>query len=106
VGENANTGGLSGGSLRLEVNIAEEKTHPKCNGSMTRGRILKCNEHVARNQYVYVFGPDADSAPDLSKMFSGKPMSKSRKALVAYCYEQYEFTELSGQTVSRIFPRF
>jgi hypothetical protein len=44
VEENANTGGLSGVSLWLEVNMAEEKTHPKCNGSITQERILKYNE--------------------------------------------------------------
>ena len=77
--------------------MAEAKTCPKCNGTMTQGRVLKYNEYVARNQYMYVFAPDDDSGPDLSKMFSGKPMSKGRRALVAFCCEQCGFTEFYGQ---------
>lgn len=79
--------------------MAESKTCPKCNGTMTQGRIMKYNEYAARNQYMYVFAPDDDSGPDLSKMFSGKPMSKGRKALVAFCCEQCGFTEFYGQTM-------
>ena len=77
--------------------MAETKTCPKCNGTMTQGRILKYNEYVARNQYMYVFAPDGDSGPDLSKMFSGKPLSKSRKALVAFSCDQCGFVEFYGQ---------
>jgi predicted nucleic-acid-binding Zn-ribbon protein len=80
--------------------MAEAKTCPKCNGIMTQGRIMKYNEYAARNQYMYVFAPDDDSGPDLSKMFSGKPLSKGRKALVAYCCEQCGFTEFYGQASS------
>jgi len=77
--------------------MADSKTCPKCNGSMTQGRIMKYNEYSAKNQYLYVFAPDDDASPDLSKMFSGKPMSKSRKALVGYYCEQCGFTEFYGQ---------
>jgi predicted nucleic-acid-binding Zn-ribbon protein len=79
--------------------MAETKTCPKCNGVMTQGRIMRLNEYAARNQYLYVFAPDADSNPDLSKMFSGKPMSKGRKALVAFACEQCGFTEFYSQTI-------
>ena len=79
--------------------MADAKTCPKCNGTMTQGRIMKYNEYTARGQYMYVFAPDDDSGPDLSKMFSGKPMSKSRKALVAFACDQCGFTELYAQVV-------
>ena len=79
--------------------MADAKTCPKCNGTMTQGRIMKYNEYSARNQYMYVFALDADSGPDLSKMFSGKPLSKDRKALVAFACEQCGFTEFYAQTV-------
>ena len=77
--------------------MADAKTCPKCSGTMIQGRALKYNEYVARNQYMYVFAPDDESGPDLSKMFSGKTLSKSRKALVAFCCEQCGFTEFYGQ---------
>ena len=79
--------------------MADAKTCPKCNGVMTQGRIMKYNEYSARGQYMYVFAPDDDPSSDLSKMFSGKPMSKSRKALVAFCCEQCGFTEFYGQAI-------
>ena len=79
--------------------MADAKTCPKCNGAMSRGRIMKFNEYTARGQYMYVFAPDDDSGPDLSKMFSGKPMSASRKALVAFACEQCGFTEFYSQAV-------
>lgn len=75
------------------------KTCPKCNGTMTQGRIMKHNEYSARKQYLYVFAPDDDSGPDLSKMFSGKPMSKGRKALVAFACDDCGFTELYSQAI-------
>ena len=78
--------------------MTEPKTCPKCNGTMTQGRIMRYNEY-AGGKYMYVFAPDDDSGPDLSKMFSGKPFSKSRKALVAFCCEQCGFTEFYGQTM-------
>lgn len=77
--------------------MTEPRIYPKCNGAMAQGRLLKFNEYVARNQYMYVFVPDDDSGPGLSKMLSGKPISKSRKALVAYCCEQCGYTEFYGQ---------
>ncbi|MEW6083668.1 MAG: PF20097 family protein [Chloroflexota bacterium] len=79
--------------------MPEPKTCPKCNGAMTQGRIMKYNEYSARNQYLYVFAPDDDSGPDLSKMFSGKPLSKDRKALVAFACNECGFTEFYSQTV-------
>lgn len=73
------------------------KTCPKCSGAMSQGRILKFNEFTARKQqYMYVFAPDDESGPDPSKMLSGKPMSASRKALVAYCCAACGFVELYG----------
>lgn len=77
--------------------MTEPKTCPKCNGVVMRGRIMKHNEYSARNQYLYVFAPDEDSGSDLSKMFSGKPLSKGRKALVAFACEQCGFTEFYSQ---------
>jgi predicted nucleic-acid-binding Zn-ribbon protein len=79
----------------MEESMADVKACPKCNGMMTQGRVLKHNEYVAGNQYMYVFVPDGDAAPDLSKLFSGKSSGK-RKALVAFCCEQCGFTEFYG----------
>ena len=79
--------------------MAEPKTCPKCSGAMSQGRIMRVNEYSARNQYLYVFAADGESGPDLSKMFSGKPLSKSRKALIAFCCEQCGFTEFYGQAM-------
>jgi predicted nucleic-acid-binding Zn-ribbon protein len=64
---------------------------------MTQGRIMKYNEYSTRNQYLYVFAPVDDSGPDLSKMFSGQSLSKSRKALVAFSCDHCGFTEFYGQ---------
>ncbi len=79
--------------------MPESRTCPKCSGPMAHGRILRLNEYVARDQYMYVFAPDGDAAPDLSKVFSSKPLSKNRKALVAYCCENCGFTEFYGISV-------
>jgi predicted nucleic-acid-binding Zn-ribbon protein len=78
--------------------MTEPKTCPKCNGTMTQGRIMRYNEYAGR-KYMYVFAPDDDSGPDLSKMFTGKPLSKSRRALVSFCCEQCGFTEFYGQAI-------
>lgn len=74
------------------------KTCPKCKGAMTQGRIMKYNEYSLKSQYMYVFAPDDDSGPDLSKMFSGKPLSKGRKALVAFACNDCGFTEFYAQS--------
>jgi len=84
----------------MEEELAEAKICPKCNGVMAQGRILKFNEYPSREQYMYAFAPDDESGPDLSKMFSGKPMSASRKALVAFCCDQCSFVEFYGQVVN------
>jgi len=76
--------------------MTDAKTCPKCNGAMTQGKILKTNEYTARGQYMYVFAADDDSGPDLSKMFSAKPFSKSRKPLVAFSCESCGFVEFYG----------
>lgn len=76
--------------------MTDAKICPKCNGSMAQGRILKYNEYVTRNQYMYVFAADGEPGPDLSKMFSGKPATPSRKGLVAFCCEQCGFVEFYG----------
>jgi predicted nucleic-acid-binding Zn-ribbon protein len=80
--------------------MAETKVCPKCNGAMIQGRILKYNEYTAGNKYIYVFAPDEESGPDLSKMFSGKPMSKSRKPLAAFSCENCGFVEFYGLSTS------
>lgn len=81
--------------------MSENKVCPKCSGVMSQGRILKFNEYTARHQYMYVFAPDDEPGPslDLSKMLSGKPQSKARKALVAFCCDICGFTEFYGQNV-------
>ena len=76
--------------------MAEAKTCPKCNGAMIQGKILKTNEYTARGQYMYVFAADDEQGPDLSKMFSGKPLSNSRKPLVAFSCESCGFVEFYG----------
>ena len=76
--------------------MAEAKTCPKCNGAMIQGKILKTNEYTARDQYMYVFAADDEPGPDLSKMFSGKPLSNFRKPLVAFSCESCGFVEFYG----------
>jgi hypothetical protein len=66
--------------------MAESKTCPKCNGTMSPGRIMKVNEYSIRNQYLYLFAPDASASP--------------RKPLVAYCCDQCGFVEFYGQADS------
>ncbi|MCK6584234.1 MAG: PF20097 family protein [Anaerolineales bacterium] len=76
--------------------MAEAKVCPKCKGSMKQGRIMKFNEYTLKSKYVYVFAPDEESAPDISKAFSGKPLSKERKPLAAYCCDECGFVEFYG----------
>jgi predicted nucleic-acid-binding Zn-ribbon protein len=80
----------------MEAEMTDAKTCPKCNGAMIQGRIMKFNEYTAHGQYMYVFAADDEPGPDLSKMFSGKPLSKSRKALVAFSCESCGFVEFYG----------
>jgi predicted nucleic-acid-binding Zn-ribbon protein len=80
--------------------MVETKTCPKCNGAMIQGKILKANEYTARGQYMYVFAADDEQGPDLSKMFSGKPLSNSRKPLVAFSCESCGFVEFYGIAAS------
>lgn len=80
--------------------MADENKCPKCGGKMTQGRIMKFNEYSVGAQYMYVFAPDHEPGPDLSKMFSGKPLSNARKALVAFSCEQCGFTEFYGRSVT------
>ena len=80
--------------------MAEAKTCPKCNGAMIQGKILKTNEYTARGQYMYVFAADDEQGPDLSKIFSGKPLSNSRKPLVAFSCESCGFVEFYGMAAS------
>jgi predicted nucleic-acid-binding Zn-ribbon protein len=79
--------------------MTEAKACPKCNSRMTQGKILKANEYTARGQYMYVFAADDEPGPDLSKMFSGKPLSKSRKPLAAFSCENCGFVEFYGITM-------
>jgi len=60
---------------------------------------MKFNEYSARNKYLYIFAPDEDSGPDLSRMFSGNPTSKGRKALVAFACDDCGFTEFYSQAI-------
>jgi hypothetical protein len=64
---------------------------------MIQGRVMRYNEYAGR-KYMYVFAPDEDADPELSKMFSREPMSKGRKALVAYACDQCGFTEFYAQS--------
>jgi predicted nucleic-acid-binding Zn-ribbon protein len=82
---------FSGGTTMVEA-----KTCPKCSGVMTQGKILKANEYTARGEYMYVFAADDEQGPDLSKIFSGKRLSKSRKPLVAFSCESCGFVEFYG----------
>jgi hypothetical protein len=79
--------------------MTEARICPKCNGTMAQGRIMKYNEYSTKSQYMYVFAPDDDPAHDLSKVFSCKPLSKSRRALTAFCRETCGFTEFYGLAV-------
>ncbi len=65
--------------------MPDPKTCPKCNGTMTQGRIMKYNEYSARNKYLYIFAPDEDLSPDLSKMFSGKSHVKGTQGAGRIC---------------------
>jgi len=80
--------------------MTEAKTCPKCNGAMIQGKILKTNEYTARGQYMYVFAADDEQGSDLSKIFSGKPLSNSRKPLVAFSCESCGFVEFYGIAAS------
>ena len=80
--------------------MTEAKNCPKCNGAMIQGKILKTNEYTARGQYMYVFAADDEQGPDLSKIFSGKPLSNSRKPLVAFSCESCGFVEFYGIAAS------
>ena len=80
--------------------MTEAKTCPKCNRAMIQGKILKANEYTTRGQYMYVFAADDEQGPDLSKIFSGKPLSNSRKPLVAFSCESCGFVEFYGIAAS------
>jgi predicted nucleic-acid-binding Zn-ribbon protein len=47
---------------------------------------------------MYVFAADDEPSPDLSKIFSAKPLSTSRKPLVAFSCETCGFVEFYGMT--------
>lgn len=80
--------------------MTDTKVCPKCKGAMVQGRILRFNEYTARYQYVYVFAPDGESGPNLSKMFSAKPLSNERKGLATFCCEECGFVEFYGVPTS------
>ncbi len=65
------------------------KTCPKCSGAMIQGRIMKYNEYSALNKYLYVFAPDENL----------NPVSKERKALVAFACNECGFTEFYSQPI-------
>ncbi len=73
--------------------MADVKTCPKCNGAMTQGRILKWNEFASATTPTYVFAPDGEHGPEVSK---SSPLSKGRKPLAAFCCENCGFTEFYG----------
>ncbi len=75
--------------------MADRKTCPKCNGTMTQGRVMRLNEYALGNQYMYMFAPDGESGPTLSKG-AAKPDAKSRKPLAAFCCDNCGYTEFYG----------
>ncbi len=76
--------------------MADVKTCPKCNGTMTQGRILKWNEFASATTLTYVFAPDGEHGPDMSKATPSRPLSKGRKPLAVFCCENCGFTEFYG----------
>ena len=76
--------------------MTESKICPKCNGSMSSGKIMRRNEYSARGQYMYMFAPNDEPGPSLSQAISGK--SAARKELAAYCCDQCGFVEFYGQS--------
>lgn len=76
--------------------MTEAKTCPKCNGSMSSGKIMKRNEYAVRGQFMYLFAPDGEPGPSLSQALSSK--APGRKGLVAYCCDQCGFVEFYGQS--------
>ncbi len=78
--------------------MADAKTCPKCSGTMTQGRIMRLNEYSMGGKYLYLFAPDNESGPSLSKAISSNPASQ-RKALVAFCCDQCGFTEFYSQSM-------
>ena len=79
--------------------MAESRICPKCKGEMKQGRIMKFNEYTTRGQYMYVFAADDETGPDLRKMLSGKPLSSSRRGLVAFACDKCGFTEFYSEVV-------
>jgi predicted nucleic-acid-binding Zn-ribbon protein len=77
--------------------MTESKTCPKCNGSMSSGKILGRNQYIAKGQYMYLFAPDNEPGPSLAQAFSSKPAG--RKGLLAYCCNQCGFVEFYGQSL-------
>lgn len=76
--------------------MTDVKSCPKCNGTMTQGRILKWNEFAAGTALTYVFAPDGEHGPDMSKATPSRPLSKGRMPLVAFCCDNCGFTEFYG----------
>ena len=60
---------------------------------------MKYNEYFARNKHFYIFAPDEDSSPDLSKIFSVNRKLKGHKALVAFACNDRGFTEFHSQLI-------
>lgn len=76
--------------------MTEAKICPKCNGAMSRGRIMKFTEFTLNRKHLYVLAPDDESEPELSKAFSGKPLSKDRKPLAEFGCDECGFVEFYG----------
>jgi len=76
--------------------MADARKCPKCSGTMTQGRTMKYNEMQRKANIYMFFTTDDESGPDLSNILSGKPLSKSRKALAAFCCDSCGFTEFYG----------
>ena len=76
--------------------MTNPKTCPKCNGSMTSGKIMKHNEVSLGNKPLYVFSADEDAGSGIASALKG---AKSRKALVAFACDDCGFTEFYSQAL-------
>jgi hypothetical protein len=77
----------------MEAGMDDAKVCPKCSSSMTRGRIMRFNEHVLQGKYLYLFSPDVEAG-----VLSGRA-NASRRPLVAYCCDKCGFIEWYGVAV-------
>ncbi len=67
---------------------------------MTQGRILKWNEFASPATLTYVFAPDGEHGPDMSKASPGRPLPKGRKPLAAFSCNSCGYTEFYAVDVA------